>query len=149
MAITQSGVYWANQEKHLLNTADTSWEAAGVGYALVLDTSTSTSGNFDGVTVFSDASLNEVTGTTGYTSPGDTSLTAAVTISTGMKYDYGSDPQWTSSTIPNAMGGVGNSGNVTDTLNEVWYLHDFVTAVSSSSGTFDVTINASGAVTWA
>lgn len=148
MAITQSGVYWANQEKHLINTADTSWEAAGVGYALVLDATTSTNANFDGVTVFNDASISEASGT-GYTSPGDTSLSAAVTISTGMKYDYGSDPQWTSSTIANAMGGIGNSGNATASLNEVWFLHDFVTAVSSSGGTFDVTINASGAVTWA
>lgn len=148
MAITQSGIYWVNQEKHYINTADTSWELAGAGYALVTDATTSTNANFDAVDLINNAAITEASGT-GYTSPGDTSLTPAITISTGMKYDYGADPQWTGSSITGAMGGIGNSGNATASLNEVWYLHDFVTAVTTVSGTLDVTIHVNGAVTWA
>lgn len=140
MAITASGVYWLTLEKFLNGNQSTSWESTSCKYALNDDADTP---NFDTDDFRDDTS--EVSGT-GYTTGGNALVAPALTISSGMKYDF-DDPQWTSSTIT-AMAGFVNSGNATATADEIYFLQDFVTEVSTSSGTLDVAIHANGALTF-
>lgn len=143
MAVTDSGVYWLSMEKFLtLATGLTSWESTSCKYMMVLDTSTP---DFDLDDFRADYTATEVSGTN-YTAGGNALVSPAITISSGLKHDF-DDPSWANSTISNAMAGIVTSGNATDTADEVYYLQDFVTAVSSSSGTFTVQINTAGALT--
>ncbi len=142
MAITASGVYWLSMEKFLLATASlVSWESTSCKYMLDDDADAP---NFDTDDFRDDTT--EVSGT-GYTAGGNALVTPAVTISSGIKYDI-ADPQWTTSTIT-AMAGIVCSGDATNTLDEIYFLQDFVTAVTTVSGTLDVAIHANGALTMA
>ena len=88
----------------------------------------------------------EVTGT-GYTSGGVAITTTEITLASGVLTFDGADVSWSSSTIANAMAAVGYtnvSGTATDQL--IW-LSDFVSAASSSSGTFTVQWSGSGIFT--
>ena len=141
MAITTGGVYWLNMEAALiLAPLPTSYESTSLTYWGVTDATTSAS--FDTVSVRSDASITEGTNMTA-----DALVSPVITISSGMLHDF-DDPQWTSITTT-VMGGIVTSGDSTDTLDEVYYLQDYVTEVSTTAGTLDVAINASGALTWA
>ncbi len=143
MAITASGTYWLTLEKFLtLATGLTSWESTSCKYALATDASTP---NFDTHDFRDD--FTEASGTN-YTAGGNALVSPALTISSGMKYDF-ADPQWTTATISGVMGGVVCSGNGTSTADETYFLQDFVTAVSPAAGTLDIQINPSGALTFA
>ncbi len=143
MAITASGVYWLSIEKFLvLATGLTSWESTSCKYALNLDTDTP---QFD-LDDFRD-DLAEATGTN-YTAGGNALVSPAITISSGIKYDF-ADPTWATSTIADAEAGFVNAGNATNTVDEIYFLQDFVTSVSTSAGTLDVAIHGDGALTFA
>jgi hypothetical protein len=145
MAITSSGTYWLTQEKFLtLATGLTSYESTSAKYGLTNDTYTH---DFDLHDFRADIGANEISGT-GYTAGGNALVSPALTISSGMAWDF-NDPQWTSSSLTGVMAGFMASGNATAADDELYHLHDFVTAVTTSNGTLDVAINGSGAVTWA
>ena len=143
MAVTDSGVYWLSMEKFLtLATGLTSWESTSCKYMMILDTAVP---DFDLHDFRDDYTATEVSGTN-YTAGGNALVAPAITISAGLKYDF-DDPSWANSTITDAMAGIVNSGNATAASDEVYFLQDFVTAVSSSNGTFTVQINTAGALT--
>lgn len=151
MAITSSGMFWLTQEKHLTNATGTvSWEGTPK-YALCTDSWTPAFDTMDFRDDVSNvANMNDAEFTTGggYTNGGNAIGSPALTISSGMKYDF-TDPQWTSVTLSGVMGGFAHSGQGTDSTDELFFLHDFVTAVNPSNGTLDVAIHTNGAVTWA
>lgn len=143
MSITASGLYGLTLEK-MLNA--TSLPASGLESEtatkalMVTDTYTP---NFD-THDFRDDVTNEVSGT-GYTAGGVVLTSTELTLSSGvLTYDT-ADPSWTSSTISNAMAAViyfARGGAAT--ADELWLLSDFVTAASTTNGTFLVQVNASG-----
>ena len=132
MAVIASGLYVAN----ILDVFDTTQLAIDLDLethklALYLD---ALAPNFSTDTGYSVT--NEASGT-GYTAGGEllttTVFTEAVTGSAVFDADDGS---WTSSTIANAMAAIGYA----DALggNNLIWLSDFVTAVSTTSGTLTV-----------
>jgi hypothetical protein len=138
MAITASGLYVTN----IIDAFDTTQLALDFDLethklALYLDALTP---NFSTETGYSATS--EASGT-GYTAGGNllttTVFTEAVTGSAVYDADDGS---WTSSTIANAMAAIGYA----DALggNNLIWLSDFVTAVSTTSGTLTVQWTAPG-----
>jgi len=144
MAITASGLYGLTLEKMMISTAlPTSGleSATAVKCQLVLDALTP---NFDSNAFRSSNTSNEVSGT-GYTAGGVILASPAVTLaSTVLTYDT-ADPSWASSTITNAMAAVGYfARGGADTADELVWLSDFVTAASSSAGTFTVQVAAAG-----
>lgn len=146
MAITTGGVYWVNMEKAMLTTLPVSYESTSCTYWGVTDATTSTTTDFDGVEFRNNAAITEGTNMTA-----DALVSPLITISQPsagqMHHDF-ADPQWTSITTT-VMGGIVTSGDATDSLDEVYYLQDYVTQVSTTSGTLDVAIHADGALTWA
>jgi hypothetical protein len=148
MAITADGWYTLTLEKFLLLDSNVvSFEAATLKYALGDNTATP---NFDTDEFRNDATgVSEMTGT-GYTAGGDPITSNTVTISPAatLMFDF-ADPQWTTLTTGvDAMCGMVCSGNATSSADELYLLHDFVTGVSTTAGTLDVTIAATGALTF-
>jgi hypothetical protein len=142
MSITASGLFGLTWEKMFIDTAGQSMEAETHKCLMTTDTYTP---NFD-THDFRDDVTNEVTGT-GYTAGGNTITTTTWTIATGiLTYDH-DDVTWPSSTIANAMCGIDYFNVGTAATDQLLFLMDFVTAASSSGGTFTIQINASGAVT--
>jgi len=145
MAITTSGVYWVNMEKAMIGTLPTSYESTSAAYWGVTDATTSTDANFDAVEFRNNAAITEGTNMTA-----DPLVTPTIALATPltnqMNHNF-ADPQWTSITTT-VMGGIVTSGDATDSLDEVYYLQDFVTAATTSSGTLDVAIHADGALVW-
>lgn len=144
MAISASGLFGLTLEK-MLNA--TSLPASGLesesatSVMLVDDTLTP---NFDAMDFRDDVEGAEVSGT-GYTAGGETLTSTELTLSSGvLTYDT-ADPSWSSSTITDAMAAViyfargGASG-----ADELWLLSDFVTAASTTNGTFLVQVAAGG-----
>lgn len=147
MAITASGLYGLTLEK-FLNV--TSLPASGlesetaVKVLMVTDTETP---DFNADDFRADVTANEVSGT-GYSAGGNTLTTTELTISGGVLTYDGADVSWASSTIANAMAGVGYfARGGADTADELVFLSDFVTAASSSNGTFTIQWSASGIFT--
>jgi hypothetical protein len=147
MAITASGIFGLTLEK-MMNS--TSLPASGLEsesatkMAMITDSATP---NFDTNDFWNDLEANEVSGT-GYTAQGNVLTTTEITLSGGtLTYDF-ADPTWPTSTISNAMAGVVmfDRGGATS-ADEIFLLMDFVTAASSSGGTFTVQVNAAGALT--
>lgn len=139
MSITASGLYGLTLEKMFCNTAAIDLESELNKVAMVEDGYTPDFNAHD----FFDDLTNEVSGT-GYTTGGKVYDGTEVTLSGGvLKYDA-NDVSWTSSTISNAMAAVGYADAV---ANELIFLADFVTAASTSSGTFTIQWNASGIFT--
>ena len=115
-----------------------------VKMAMITDTATP---NFDTDNFWDDLEANEVSGT-GYTANGVALTSTEITLSSGtMTYDA-ADPSWASSTIANAMAGAFyfDRGGATS-ADELVGLLDFVTAASSSGGTFTIQLNAAGIYT--
>lgn len=140
MAITASGVFGLTLEKMLNNGAAIDLEAEDNKVALVNDSYTP---NFDTHDFFNDLT-NEVSGT-GYTTGGKAYTSTEITLSSGvLTYDC-ADPSWTSSTIPNAMAAVYYCDSVAS--DPLIFLQDFVSAVSTVSGTLTIQENASGLFT--
>ncbi len=133
MAVTASGLYFLSFEKMLIDTLGESLEAEDNKVLMVTDSEVP---NFDTHDFRADITA-EVTGT-GYTAGGTPITSTEITVSTGTLVFDGADVAWAASTIGSAMAAVGYtnvSGTATDQL--IW-LSDFVTAASSSSGTFTV-----------
>ena len=145
MAITAAGLFGLSLEKFLIDTVGLSLESeTAVKMAMITD---SAAPDFTTHDFWSDLEANEVSGT-GYTAGGQVMTGTEITLSGGvLTYDC-TDPAWTTSTIASAMGGVFyfDRGGAT-TADELVGLLDFVTAASSSGGTFTIQVNASGLVT--
>jgi hypothetical protein len=145
MAITASGLFGLTLEKQLIDTLGLSLESeSALKVAMITDSATP---DFNAHDFWSDLEANEVSGT-GYTANGATLTGTELTVSSGVLTYDATDVAWTSSTISNAMAGVGyfDRGGAT-TADELMFLSDFVTAASSSSGTFTIQWNASGIFT--
>lgn len=140
MSITASGLFGLTLEKCLNNGAAINLEAETYKCAMITDTETP---NFDTDATWADLSANEVSGA-GYTAGGVAYTSTEITLSGGtLKYDA-ADVSWASSTITSAMAGVGYASGVAD---ELIFLSDFVTAASTTAGTFTIQWNASGIFT--
>lgn len=139
MSITASGLYGLTLEKMLCNTAAIDLEAETNKVALVEDGYTP---DFNAHDFYNDLT-NEVSGT-GYTVGGKAYTSTEVTLSGGVLTYDAADVSWTTSTISNAMAAVGYADAVAD---ELIFLADFVTAASTSAGTFTIQWNASGIFT--
>lgn len=142
MAITASGLYGLTWEKMFIDTAGQSMEAETHKILMVEDAHTP---DFNAHN-FRDDITNEVAGT-GYVAGGMAFTGTEWTIATGtLTYDF-ADVVWTSSTIPNAMAAVGYFNVGSAATDQLLFLLDFVTAASSSGGSFTINTNASGAIT--
>ncbi len=147
MAITAAGLFGLTLEKMMNATA---LPASGiesetaVKMAMITDSATP---DFNTMDFWNDLAANEVSGT-GYTADGQVLTGTEVTISGGVLTYDATDPAWTTSTISNAMAGVFyfDRGGATS-ADELIGLLDFVTAASSSGGTFTIQLNAAGIFT--
>jgi hypothetical protein len=147
MAVTASGVYGQT----LLDTLDASALAINLVdntnnfHAMITDSATP---DFSDTTPYFQAGGqekdNEVSGT-GYTAGGKAAASQTATISTGTLTWDAADTAWTSSTISNAMAAVIYDNG--ETNDDLILLSDFVTAASSSSGTFTIQWHANGIMT--
>jgi hypothetical protein len=145
MAITASGLFGLTLEKQLIDTLGLSLESeTALSVAMITDSATP---DFNAHDFWNDLEANEVSGT-GYDAGGETLTGTEVTISTGVLTYDATDVAWTTSTISNAMAAVGyfDRGGAT-TADELMFLSDFVSAASSSSGTFTIQWSASGIFT--
>ncbi len=116
------------------------WDTDTIKVALCTSTYTPNQDTHD---YFNDIT-NEVSGT-GYTSGGATLTSTEVTLSGGVATYDAADVSWASSTIANAMAAVGYfARGGASSADELIFLSDFVTAASSSSGTFAIQWSASG-----
>lgn len=142
MAITASGLFGLTLEKHLTGNIDAEdWEAEDNLITLISDSATP---NFDTHDFWDDLSANEVTGS-GWT---DTALTGTtITLSGGTATFDATDLSVGSTTLSSAMASVLRFNVGTDGTDALVMLHDFVTAVSTSNGTFGIQWNASGLAT--
>ncbi len=144
MSITAAGLFGLTLEKFMNAT---SFPASGlesetaVKMAMITDAATP---NFDTMDFWNDLEANEVSGT-GYTAQGNVLTGTELTLSGGVLTYDAADPSWPTSTITNAMAGVFmfDRGGAT-TADELIGLLDFVTAASSSGGTFTIQLAAGG-----
>lgn len=142
MTITASGLYGLTLEKMMIDTAAQSLEAETHKVLMVTDTEAPDFTAHD----FRNDILAEVTGT-GYTAGGNTLTTTEITLAAGLLTFDAADVAWASSTIANAMAAVGYFNVGTAATDQLVFLSDFVTAASSSGGTFTIQWNASGIFT--
>lgn len=147
MAITASGLYGLTLEKFLnvtsLPTNGLESETA-VKVLMVTDSETP---DFTADDFRDDVTANEVSGT-GYTAGGNTLTSTEITLSSGVLTYDAADSSWSSSTISNAMAAVGYfARGGASSADELIFLSDFVTAASTSNGTFAVQWHASGIFT--
>jgi len=145
MAITASGLFGLTLEKQLIDTLGLSLESeTALSVAMIEDTATP---DFTAHDFWSDLESNEVSGT-GYSAGGETLTGTELTLSSGVLTYDATDVAWTSSTIPDAMAAVGyfDRGGAT-TADELMFLSDFVSAASSSSGTFTIQWSGTGIFT--
>lgn len=142
MAITASGLYGLTLEKMFIDTAGQSLEAETHKALMVTDTYTHAYDTHD----FRDDITNEVSGT-GYSTGGSTMTTTEITVASPaagtLKYDI-ADMSWSNSTITNAMALIGYFNVGTAATDQLIFLLDFVTAVSTVSGLLTVQIAANG-----
>lgn len=147
MAVTASGLFGLTLEK-FLNV--TSLPASGlesetaVAITMITDSATPdfTTHNF-----WDDLEGQEVSGD-GYTAGGIALTSTELTLSAGVLTYDGADLSWASSTISSAMAAVGRfDRGGASSADELLFLLDFVTAASTTNGTFTVQINASGIFT--
>lgn len=131
MAITGSGLYGPTLEKMLIDTAGQSLEAETHKCMLVQDGYTP---DFD-VHDFRDDVTNEVSGT-GYTAGGETLTSTEITLSGGLLKFDAADLSWSASTITDAMAAVGYFNVGTAGTDQLVFLADFVTSVSTDNGLF-------------
>jgi hypothetical protein len=143
MTITASGLYGLSLEKMLINTLGQSLESETIMKVLmVTDTEAP---NFD-THDFRNDILAEVTGT-GYTLGGNVITTTEVTLASGVLTYDAADTSWTTSTIANAMAAVGYTNVGSAATDQLIWLSDFVSAASSSAGTFTIQWAATGIFT--
>jgi hypothetical protein len=144
VSITGSGLYYLTFEKQQIDTAGISVESETlVKVALVLDAYTP---NYDTHDFFNDVVANEASGT-GYTTGGVAITSTELTVSSGVATYDAADPSWSSSTIASAMAAVGKLTVGSDATDMLLFLSDFVTAASTTAGTFTVQWAAGGIYT--
>jgi hypothetical protein len=140
MAITASGMFGLTLEKFFIDTLGDSLEAEDNNITLVSDSATP---NFDTMDFWNDLSANEVTGTNW--AAGGVALTGTeLTISSGTLVHDATDVSVASTTISNAMCSVFRRTTGAAATDELLDLHDFVTAVNTSAGTFAIQWHATG-----
>ena len=141
MAITASGLFGLTLEKCFNNGAAIDLEAEDNKVAMITDSATP---DFDAHDFWADLSANEVSGT-GYTAGGQLLATTTLTVGSPaagqLKWDA-VDAAWTTSTITSAMASVVYADAIAS--DPLVALHDFVTAASTTAGTFTIQWNASG-----
>jgi hypothetical protein len=142
VAVTASGLYGLSLEKMMIDTLGESLEAEDNKVLMVTD---SEAPNFDTHDFRADIAA-EVTGT-GYTSGGVAITSTEITLASGVLTFDGADVSWSSSTIASAMAAVGYTNVGSAATDQLIWLSDFVTAASSSSGTFTVQWSGSGIFT--
>lgn len=144
MAITASGYFGLTLEKQLITTGGESLEAETNNLWLISDSATP---DFTTHDFRNDLVANEVTGTNW--AAGGVDLTGTeITLASGLLTFDAADISVASTTISNAMASVLSTQTGADTTDKLVCLHDFVTAVSTSNGTFQIQWNASGLVTF-
>lgn len=142
-AITASGYYGLTLEKQLIDTAALSMESETAVKVLMVEDGYTP--NFD-THDFRNDLTNEVVGT-GYSPGGSTLTSTELTLAAGLMTYDAADVSWAASTIPNAMAAVGYFNVGTSATDMLLWLSDFVTAASSTAGTFTIQWNASGIIT--
>jgi hypothetical protein len=146
MAVTASGLYGLTLEKMMNATSLPTNGLESETAVKVLMVTDSETPNFD-THNFRDDITAEVSGT-GYTAGGVVITSTELTLSSGVLTYDAADASWAASTITNAMAGVGYfARGGASSADELVFLSDFVTAASSSSGTFTIQWNASGIFT--
>jgi hypothetical protein len=142
MAITSSGVYFLSFEKALIDTLSQSWEAETHKVMLDSDTDTPAFDTHD----FRNDVATEVTGTNWAT--GGVTLTGTeLTVAAGIATFDAADVSVASTTITNAMASIFYTNVGSSATDQLIMLHDFVSNVSTSSGTFGIQWHATGMLT--
>ena len=144
MAITASGMYGLSLEKFFIDTAGYSIESeTAVACLMVLDAEAP---NFDTHDFRADIA-QEVADGDGYTNGGmtitGTELAVGSPAAGQIRYDS-TDPAWVTSTITNAMAAVLYNSTGVAAADQLLFLSDFVTAATSSNGTFTIQIAVNG-----
>lgn len=143
-AITASGYYGLTLEKQLIDTLGVSLESETLIKVLMVEDGYTPDFN---VHDFRNDITNEVAGTD-YTAGGVVITGTEITLASGLLTYDANDVSWASSTIPNAMAAVGYVGRGgASSADELIWLSDFVTAASSTNGTFTIQWSASGIFT--
>jgi hypothetical protein len=143
MAITASGAFGLSLEKCFIDTLGESWEAEDNKVALVSDSATP---NFDTHDFWNDLEANEVTGTNW--AAGGVALTGTeITLSSGVLTFDATDVSVATTTLTNAMCAVYKTTVGSSATDQLILLSDFVTAVSTSAGTFGIQWHATGILT--
>jgi hypothetical protein len=146
MAVTASGLYGLTLEKFLNATSLPTNGLESETAVKVLMCTDSETPNFD-THNFRDDIAAEVSGT-GYTTGGVVITSTELTLSSGVLTYDAADASWSSSTISNAMAAVGYfARGGASSADELVFLSDFVSAASSSNGTFTIQWSASGIFT--
>lgn len=142
MAVTASGIFGLSIEKYLTDTMGKSLESeTDVLCALITDSATP---DFNTHDFWNDLSANEATDSNAnWTAGGETVTTTEITLSGGVLTYDAADVSVANTTISGAMAAVLNHA----TTNELIMLSDFVTAASTTNGTFTVQWSASGIFT--
>jgi len=138
MAITASGIHFISHEKMLTNAAAIGYEVETNKLALVTDTHTP---NFDTDETWTNT--NETSGGS-WAAGGYTLVGTELTTSSGTTKFDATDVSQATSTVTSAMAGRLYADAVAD---EEFLVVDFVTAVTTVSGTLTITWNASGIFT--
>lgn len=146
MAITASGVYGATLAKQLDDTLGKSIGSETLVYVqLITDSATP---DFD-AWAFRSSVTNEIANGNGYTTGGQLETGTTITNSTNGTVIYdATDLSWATSTITDAMAANGYFTTGNSTTDELIWLSDFVTAASSSGGTFSVTWSTGGVIVY-
>lgn len=146
MTVNGSGLYGLTLEKFLIAASLPTGGIESETAVKVLMVTDSEAPNFD-THDFRNDITNEVTGTN-YSAGGVVLTSTEVTNSSGLTTYDAADVSWASSTIANAMAGVGYfARGGASSADELIFLSDFVTAASSSSGTFTIQWHALGIFT--
>jgi hypothetical protein len=144
MAVTASGVYGLTLSKQLQDTLGRDMNSETLVYVLLATDSDTP--DFDADDFRADIG-SEVTAGSGYTAGGAVMAGTTITVSTNGTLIYdGNDVSWATSTITDAMCAVGYFTTGSSTTDELIWLSDFVTAASSSGGTFQVTWSTGGII---
>jgi len=143
MAITASGYFGLTLEKQLIATGGESLEAETNNYWLLADAAVP---DFTTHDFRADLVANEVTGTN-WAAGGVDLVTTEITLAAGTLTFDAADISVASTTITNAMAGVLSTQTGADATDKLVLLQDFVTAVSTVNGTFQVQHSASGILT--
>lgn len=142
MTVTASGLYGLSLEKMFIDTLGESWEAEDNKVLLVSD---SEAPNFDTHDFRNDITA-EVTGTNW--AAGGVALTGTeVTLASGLLTFDATDVSVANVTVTAAMAAVGYFNVGSSATDQLWFLSDFVTAISPSAGTLGIQWAAGGIIT--